>query len=92
MQCHYPLFDGRDGRHLSTFDDPSPHQGSTFGYAVVSPGDVNGDQIPDFAVGAAGQSIMDKVAVGRVYIFLSRSEHAEAENSTMTVLSRGTAR
>jgi len=86
------LFDGRDGRHLSTFDDPSPHQGSTFGYSMVSPGDVNGDQIPDFAVGAAGQSIMDKVAVGRVYIFLSRSEQAEAENSTKTVLNRGTAR
>jgi hypothetical protein len=86
------LFDGRDGRHLSTFDDPSPHQGATFGYAVVSPGDVNGDQIPDFAIGAAGQSIMDKVAVGRVYIFLSRSEHVEAENSTKTVLNRETAR
>ena len=86
------LFDGRDGRHLSTFDDPSPHQGSTFGYAVVSPGDVNGDQIPDFAVGAAGQSIMDKVAVGRVYIFLSRPAQAEAENSTMTVFNRETAR
>ena len=77
MQGEVFLFDGRDGRHLSTFDDPSPHQGATFGYAVVSPGDVNGDRIPDFAIGAAGQSIMDKVAVGRVYIFLSRSEHAE---------------
>ncbi|HEV8712957.1 MAG TPA: FG-GAP-like repeat-containing protein [Candidatus Binatia bacterium] len=72
------LFDGHDGRHLSTFDDPSPHQGATFGYAAVSPGDVNGDQIPDFAVGAAGQAIMDKVAVGRVYVFLSQSQRAEA--------------
>jgi hypothetical protein len=69
-----------------------PHQGATFGYAVVSPGDVNGDRIPDFAIGAAGQAIMDKVAVGRVYIFLSRSEHAEAENSTKTALNRETAR
>jgi hypothetical protein len=65
------LFNGRDGRHLTTFDNPSPHQGSTFGYTVASPGDVNGDQIPDFAIGAAGQTIMDKVAAGRVYIFLS---------------------
>jgi len=73
------LFDGRVGRHLSTFDDPSPHQGATFGYTVVSPGDVNGDHIPDFAVGAAGQAIMDKVAVGRVYVFLSQSQHAETE-------------
>ena len=66
------LFDGRNGRHLTTFDDPSPHQGATFGYVVASPGDVNGDKIPDFAIGAAGQSIMDKVAVGRVYVFFSR--------------------
>lgn len=72
------LFDGRDGRLLTTFDDPTPHQGATFGSAVVSPGDVNGDKIPDFAVGAVGQSIMDKVAVGRVYVFLSQSQRAEA--------------
>jgi FG-GAP repeat/FG-GAP-like repeat len=66
------LFNGRDGRHLTTFDDPYPHQGSSFGYTVVSPGDINGDKIPDFAFGAAGQGIMDKPAVGRVMVFLSQ--------------------
>lgn len=66
------LFNGRDGRHLTTFDNPYPHQGSSFGYTVVSPGDVNGDKIPDFAIGASGQGIMDKPAVGRVMIFLSQ--------------------
>jgi hypothetical protein len=65
------LFNGRDGRHLTTFDNPYPHQGSSFGYTVVSPGDVNGDKIPDFAIGASGQGIMDKPAVGRVMIFIS---------------------
>ena len=65
------LFDGRDGRHLTTFDNPYPHQGSMFGYSTVSPGDVDGDGIPDVAISAFGQSILDKVAVGRVYIFLS---------------------
>lgn len=73
------LFSGHDGRHLTTFDNPTPHQGSTFGYAATSPGDINGDQIPDFAIGAAGQSIRDKVAVGRVYVFLSQGEAARNE-------------
>jgi hypothetical protein len=66
------LFNGRDGRHLTTFDNPYPHQGSMLGYSIASPGDVNGDSIPDFAAGALGQSIMDKAAVGRVFIFLSQ--------------------
>jgi hypothetical protein len=66
------LFNGRDGRHLTTFDNPYPHQGSSFGYTIVSPGDMNGDKIPDFAFGAAGQGIMDKPAVGRVMVFLSQ--------------------
>ncbi|MBI3326491.1 MAG: FG-GAP repeat protein [Nitrospinae bacterium] len=66
------LFNGRDGRHLTTFDDPYPHPGATFGYSIASPGDVNGDKIPDFAIGASGQVIMDKVAVGRVFVFLSQ--------------------
>ncbi len=66
------LFNGQDGRHLTTFDNPDPHQGSSFGYTVASPGDVNGDHILDFAIGASGQGIMDKVAVGRVFVFLSQ--------------------
>ncbi|MBM4257769.1 MAG: hypothetical protein FJ147_17990 [Deltaproteobacteria bacterium] len=66
------LFNGRDGRHLTTFDNPYPHPGSSFGYTIVSPGDVNGDKIPDFAIGAMGQGIMDKPAVGRLYVFLSK--------------------
>ncbi len=57
---------------VATFDNPAPHQGSTFGYAMASPGDVDGDEIPDFAIGAAGQTIRDRVAVGRVYLFRSR--------------------
>lgn len=76
LQGEVFLFNGRDGRHLATFDNPHPHQGSSFGYVLASPGDVDGDRLPDFAIGAAGQSIRDKVAVGRVYIFLSQTEDA----------------
>jgi hypothetical protein len=65
------LFNGQDGRHLTTLDNPYPHQGSSFGSAIAPAIDVNGDHIPDFAIGAPGQGIMDKPAVGRAYVFLS---------------------
>jgi hypothetical protein len=65
------LFDGKDGKLLTTFDNPFPHQGSSFGYSVVSPGDITNDHVPDFVIGATGQIILDKVAVGRLYVFLS---------------------
>ncbi|MGH8007996.1 MAG: integrin alpha [Candidatus Binatia bacterium] len=66
------VFNGRDGRHLFIFDNPLAHQGSMFGYAVASPGDIDGDKIPDFVIGAPGQSIMDKAAVGRAYVFTAK--------------------
>ncbi len=66
------LFNGQDGRHLATFDDPYPHMGATFGYSIASPGDVSGDKIPDFVISAPGQHIMDKGSVGRVFVFLSQ--------------------
>jgi outer membrane protein assembly factor BamB len=75
------LFDGHTGHQVTTFDNPFPHQGSRFGYAAVSPGDVDGDKIPDFAIGAAGQSIMANVAVGRVYVLRSRAQHATGATS-----------
>lgn len=72
------LFDGANGRHLTTFDNPLPHQGSAFGYTVVAPGDIDGDTIPDFAIGAAGQTIRADAAVGRVYVFRSKSGRVAA--------------
>ncbi len=65
------LYNGRDGRHLTTFDNPYPHQGSMFGYTFASPGDINDDQIPEFVFGTPGQHIMEKAAAGRVYMFVS---------------------
>ena len=66
------VFNGRDGRHLFIFDNPLGHQGSMFGYAAASPGDIDGDKIPDFVIGAPGQSIMDKAVVGRAYVFVAK--------------------
>ena len=66
------LYNGRDGRHLITFDNPYPNQGSMFGYALASPGDINADHIPEFVFGAPGQHIRDKPAVGRAFLFVSQ--------------------
>lgn len=44
------LFSGADGRVLATVDDPEPQPGAKFGFQDVapdSPGDVNGDAVPD---------------------------------------------
>ncbi len=66
------VFNGWDGRHLITFDNPNPHQGSKFGYTLASPGDLHGDGIPEFAIGASGQTIGNNVATGRIFIFQSQ--------------------
>ena len=65
------LYNGRDGRHLITFDNPYPHQGSMFGYTLASPGDTNGDDIPEFVFGTPGQHLRGTVAGGRVFSFVS---------------------
>ena len=66
------VYNGRDGRHLMTLDNPMGHQGSKFGYTVLSPGDLNDDGIPEFAMSTPGQHIMGEVNVGRVYLFESK--------------------
>ncbi len=66
------LYNGRDGRHLMTFDNPRGHQGSKFGYAIASPGDINDDGIPEFAMSTPGQHIMGEISVGRVYLLESQ--------------------
>ncbi len=66
------VYNGRDGRHLMTLDNPWGHQGSKFGYTVLSPGDLNQDGIPEFAMSTPGQHIMGEVNVGRVYLFESQ--------------------
>ena len=72
LQGEVFVYNGRDGRHLMTLDNPWGHQGSKFGYAVVSPGDLNADGIPEFAMSTPGQHIMGEVNVGRVYLFESK--------------------
>jgi len=52
------LFDGKTGSVLLRVDDPTPQAGATFGFqdaAPDSPGDVNGDNVPDLYAHGFGQ-------------------------------------
>lgn len=42
--------------------------GDKFGWSIAGIGDVNGDRIPDIAVGAPGVKLSNGASVGRVYI------------------------
>ena len=50
---------GRDGTAIFTMHTPMPQTLATFGEAVRAIGDVNGDGIPDIAVGARMQDVPD---------------------------------
>lgn len=67
------VFSGADGSVLRTLDDPTQQEGGLLGYAVAGLGDVNGDGVPDMAVGVPGKNIGDEsdglIAVGEVYVF-----------------------
>ena len=49
------VFSGKDGALLFTFTDPGEQEDGCFGIAVAALGDVDGDGIADFVVGADGK-------------------------------------
>jgi hypothetical protein len=65
------VFSGKDGTLLFTLDDPTPQEGARLGAAVAGIGDVNGDNVPDFLVGAPGKDTpnVPDSQVGIAYIF-----------------------
>jgi len=64
------VFSGADHSILFTLLDPNEEEGNRFGYAVAGLGDVNGDGIPDMAVGVPKKNASDDLPdVGAVYIF-----------------------
>jgi hypothetical protein len=71
LQGQLFIFNGLDGRHLFTFNDPYPQQGAFFGTTAISPGDLDGDSIPEFVVGAPGQPLRHLPTVGRAFVFTS---------------------
>ena len=63
------MFSGRDRTLLFTVNDPIPELGATFGEAISSVGDVNGDSVSDFVVGARLQDVDGKEDQGQAYVF-----------------------
>jgi hypothetical protein len=63
------VFSGKDGSVLFTLSDPTAEEDGKMGVAVAGLGDVDGDGVPDLAVGVPGKDIGDLANVGLVYLF-----------------------
>ncbi|MEJ7894454.1 MAG: hypothetical protein WKF94_17625 [Solirubrobacteraceae bacterium] len=61
---------------LATFEDPSRQGGALFGTGLASPGDVNGDERPDYFISARSQDVNAVNDVGTAYAFVSQAPAA----------------
>jgi len=70
------VFSGKDGALLFTLSDPAEQEEGRFGIAVAALGDVDGDGIADFVVGADGKDI----GGGGTSSIKPHGEHSPAED------------
>lgn len=62
------IYSGATGSLLTSIADPDG-TGHQFGQAVSGGGDINGDGIPDFILGARGASPSGRTAAGSVFVY-----------------------
>ncbi|MDQ6779235.1 MAG: FG-GAP-like repeat-containing protein, partial [Actinomycetota bacterium] len=69
------VFSGRTRKLILTLNSPEAHADGfgNFGSSVVGLGDVNGDGVPDIAVGAFRQQVGANQNQGKVYVFSGAS-------------------
>ncbi len=63
------VFSGASGDFLYSVFSPNTESGSSFGASLSGLGDVDGDSVPDFVVGAAGENTSIGADAGRAYAF-----------------------
>lgn len=64
------IFSGIDGDLLLTLDDPQPQAFSRFGTLSLVPlGDLDGDLIPEIAIGASHRGVGENASQGQVFVF-----------------------
>lgn len=66
-------FDGKTGRLLYRVPNPDPTQPSAFGFGAAEVGDVNGDGMGDYQIGAPFFTDQGVAKAGRSYIFSGKT-------------------
>lgn len=61
------VFSGADGSQLLAFS--GTNAGDNFGTSVAGVGDLNGDGVPDIAIGAPGATVENQILLGTVFVY-----------------------